>query len=211
MKTKGRLYACAFGVTSVAFGAVAGGLLAQAATTAKPEIDRANANIQLGGTLKPVSCVGEDKTDYVTYLGSWSGGENQVLPDPTDYKLTGTLTVSNIQWTINLKTDRGVLVGAATLQAVAGGAPTYAGTLTLITQGNPASSTSPTTGRGWIDAPIKLPDEGALKNDDSLLANVEFPSLSTGGGAGWFGDLPGAPNVPDFSVVTNANNSNEAC
>jgi hypothetical protein len=195
--------------SGLSLGAI-GAVVARAATTPpSPEVDRANASIQLSGTLKAVTCTGEDTvgtppapTPYVTYLGTWKGAEGQVVPDPTDYNLSGSLTVTRIQWTINLSTGRGVLTGTATLTNSASTSPVYAGRLTLVTQGVPAAGAT-VSARGWIVAAIKQPDEAVTPGDDSLIANVEFPSLSPTGGAGRFGDLPGAPIVPDFSVVTN--------
>ncbi len=220
MKPKMWFVASALGVSCVALGGVAGALLAPTSIS-KPEIDRASATIQLGGQLKSVTCTGEDKlasgakTPYITYSGSWTGSESQIVPDPTDYNLSGTLTVSAISWTINLNTDRGVLTGRATLGTSTTGTA-YAGTLTVITQGNPAISGTVTTGRGWLVTNFKLPDDGvAGANDDYLYANVEFPSIGTTGATGAFGDDPGTinpPSVPDYSVVANTPpKSTEAC
>ncbi len=204
----------AVGAGCAVIGALGGGVATWAASTAKPEIDRANANIQLGGALKSITCKGEDKITYITYVGSWAGGESQVLPDPTDYPLSGNLTVSGIDWTINQSTGRGVLTGKAALVAPTptGTETVYSGKLVVVTQGLPNTGVT-VTGRGILDAPIVLPDEGVSPGDDSLIANVEFPSMSTGGATGWFGDVPGAPSVPDFSVVTNVApaSNNEAC
>ncbi len=221
MKPKMWFAASALGVSALALGGVAGAVLDQS-TKAKPEIDRASATIQLGGTLQPVTCTGEDKlasgakTPYETYTGTWTGSENQIVPDPTDYNLTGMLTVSGISWTINLNTDRGVLVGKATLVYPGTTTSAYAGTITVITQGLPSSTSAPTTGRGWIVANFKLPDDGvAGANDDYLYANVEFPTINAGGATGAFGDEPGTvnpPSVPDYSVVANTPpKSTQAC
>ena len=155
--------------------------------------------MQLSGTVKGVNCVGEDGTTYITYSGSWRGGETQFVPDPTDYSLSGTLVVSPIRWTINTKTNRGVLTGTAKLSNAAG--VTYTGTLTLITQGAPAAGAN-VPGRGWLSAAIKLPDEGTTPGDDTLLANVEF-EINLGSANGQFGDAPGSLSIPDFSAVTN--------
>ena len=196
--------AAAAATTCVALGGLVGGFVASgtAATTAKPEIDRANATIGLQGPLKVIGCAGEDGIKYDTYSGKWIGSEGQIMPDPTDYPLSGALTVSSIKWTINLTTERGVWTSNIVLTSPAG-AVTYKGTMALVTQGLPTATAAPATGRGWIYAPIKLPDESAATGDDSLVANVEFPTLTTGGGSGFFGDLGGGPSVPDFSVVTN--------
>ena len=194
-----------------AVGATAGGFVAEAATTAPaPEIDRANANIQLSGTLASKTCNGEDilattgrPTPYITYSGTWKGSEGQVLPDPTDYPLSGALRVGGIHWTINLNTGRGVLTGKAVLTSSAANATTYSGTLTVVTQGVPAAG-AVVAGRGFLTASFLLPDDGvAGPNDDHLVANVEFPRLTPTGAAGFFGDAAGAPTIPDFSVVTN--------
>jgi hypothetical protein len=206
----------AVGVLCTALGAVAGGLVAAAASTHTPEIDRANANIQLGGNLVPKPCNGEDApAPYVTYSGTLRGGESQVVPDPTDYVLNGTLTISGIEWTINLNTGRGVLTGKVVLAGGSASTVTvYTGTITLVTQGTPASGAA-STARGWISARVSLPDETGFTKDDSLVANVEFPQLSPTGGVGFFGDGSGSggPNVPDFSVVTNVSPSttNQFC
>ena len=194
---------------------VLGAVVAQAATTATtptPEINNANANIQLSGTLKPVTCPGEDTiasptgpvpTPYVTYTGTWAGAENDVTPGSTDYGLSGPLKVSALQWTINLNTGRGVLIGTVALSAAGTATPTYSGKLTLVTQGIPGVAGNGVSGRGWISAAIKVPDETLAVGDDNLIANVEFPTLTANGGAGWVGEVPGGPVVPSFSVVTN--------
>ena len=194
---------------------VLGGVVAQAATTATtptPEVNNANANIQLKGTLRPVSCPGEDKiatptgpvpTPYITYTGAWTGTETDVTPGSTDYNLTGALKVSAIQWTINLNTGRGVLIGTVALSTAGTTLPTYSGKMTLVTQGIPGSAGNGVSGRGWISAAIKVHDEALAAGDDNLIANVEFPALTANGGPGWFGEVPGGPVVPSFSVVTN--------
>ncbi len=202
-------------VSCVAFGGLVGGFVASAQTATskpKPEIDRANANIGLQGTLKLVQCAGEDGVSYETYSGTWLGSESQIVPDPTDYSLSGALTVSGIQWTINLNTQRGVWTSKIVLTNAAG-VVTYSGKMTLVTQGLPSATAAPAVGRGWIYAPIKLPDEGATPGDDALVANVEFPNMTASGGAGFFGDLAGGPSAPDFSVVTNVYpaTNNEYC
>jgi hypothetical protein len=174
---------------------------AQAKAAPTPEIDRANATIQLTGELKSASCVGEDTVNYVTYFGSWKGGETQMTPDPTDYNLTGNLTVGGIQWTINTQTGRGVLTGKITLTSPPPATIVYSGSLILVTQGEPAvGATVPA--RGWISASFKQPDEGTKPGDDNLIANTEF-GITTTGASGQFGDGPGSLGIPDYSVVTN--------
>jgi hypothetical protein len=137
-----------------------------------------------------------------------------VLPDPTDYPLSGALTVRGIEWTVNLNTGRGVLVGKAVLTGSTANAATYSGTLTIVTQGVPAAG-AVVPGRGFLTANILLPDDGVATSpkDDRLVANVEFPSLTPTGAVGFFGDKAGAASVPDFSVVTNVwpSTSTEHC
>ena len=226
---KHRFVAVALGVTCTAAGVVLGGVLAQATATGRPEIDRASATVAVQGTLVSATCNGEDKvpttagtlvrTPYVTYTGSFTGTENQLLPDPTDYSLSGPFTISGISWTINVNpgnstspptpVDRGVLTAHVSL-TVAGttGSVVYGGTMVLITQGLPqGASAPPATGRGWIVANFKQADDGvAPPGDDYLYANVEFPSITLTGATGSFGDDPSTntpPVVPDFSVVAN--------
>lgn len=185
--------------TAVAAGAL-GGVIAHAAV-GTPEIDRANATMQLTGNLRSVGCVGEDNTDYVTWFGAWTGSEAQILPDATDYSLTGGVSVSGIHWTINSTTHRGVLTAAITLTTPTTGGGLYKGTLILVTQGSPAAGTL-VPARGWINAAMVPPDEGVTPSDDSLIANVEF-MLSATGASGQFGDGAGSLAIPDFSAVTN--------
>jgi hypothetical protein len=182
-----------------------GGFVVRAATTPTPEIDRANATIQLAGNLKGKECVGEDQITYITYTGSWKGGETQIVPDPTDYNLTGALTVTKIQWTVNQTTGRGVLTGTIglTVSTPTGNVPEYSGKLTLVTQN--VAGTRNVPARGWIVANFLVPDDGVPPpNDDYLVANVEF-SVNTAGATGQFGDLAGTGSLgfPDYSVVTN--------
>jgi hypothetical protein len=206
--------AAAAALTCVAFGGLVGGFVASAqpATTPAPEIDRANATIGLQGQLSVKECSGEDGVSYETYSGRWLGSEGQIVPDSTDYSLSGTLTVSGIRWTINLGTQRGVWTSKIVLTNSAG-VVTYSGNMTLVTQGLPTATAAPAMGRGWIYATVKLPDEGATPGDDALVANVEFPNMTAAGGAGFFGDLGGGPAVPDFSAVTNVDpaTNNEYC
>jgi hypothetical protein len=130
-----------------------------------------------------------------------------VFAGESDYPLSGTLTVSSIVWTINLSTDRGLLVGNAVLTPPPGTTTqtVYSGRLVLVTQGNPTATSAPTVGRGYLTAAVKLPDEGLSTGDDAVIANLEFPSLGLNGATGSFGDgvLP-VPQIPDFSVVKNS-------
>jgi hypothetical protein len=180
---------------------VAGTLVANALTTS-PEIDRANAKLRLSGQLTSRGCVGEDTTDYLTLSGTWKGAETQVLPDPTDYGLTGPVTVTGIKWTINGKTKRGVLTATIALtKSTPAGAVVYSGPLTLVTQGLPSTAAA-VPGRGWISASVKLPDEGVASGDDFLIANTEF-MISPTGAIGMFGDAAGSFGTPNFAAVTN--------
>jgi hypothetical protein len=181
-----------------------GGVVIAAATSGTPEIDRANATLGFQGQLRAISCTGEDGITYLTYHGAWIGSASQVLPDATDYGLSGAAKISGIAWTINKTTGRGVLKGTISLTSSAG-TLTYSGTLILVTQGLPAPGAA-VPGRGWINAQFSGPDDGVPPpgNDDSLIANVEF-SLATVGSTGQFGDLAGGGTLgfPDWSVVTN--------
>jgi hypothetical protein len=184
-----------------------GGAVAVFATSGTPEIDRANATLNLQGQLSTVRCTGEDKLPYETLSAGpagLAGSETQKLPDPTNYSLSGKVTITGVSWTINLATKRGVFTGTITLVNSAG-AVTYKGTLTLITQGVPAPGAG-VPARGWINAKFVGPEDGVPDtppNDDNLLANTEFV-LATTGAMGEFGDASGiAPGYPDFSVVTN--------
>ncbi len=193
-----RLRVAVVAVLCATVGGLVGATVAGAGS-GTPEIDRANATIQVAGKLNPLRCVGEDGMPYITYSGSWKGGESQMTPDPTDYPLNGQLVVSGIQWTINLKTQRGVLNGKVVLLSAAG--PVYTGRLILVTQGLLVAGAN-VSGRGWIAAAFNLPDEKVSPGDDNLIANVEF-RINLGGAAGQFGDLPGSLNTPNFSAVTN--------
>jgi hypothetical protein len=164
-----------------------------------PEIDRANATIQLAGSLKSTNCVGVGSIPYVTYIGSFKGGETQLPPDPTPVPLSGNLVVSKILWTINLKTDRGVLTATVKLSTAAAGSE-YSGKMTLVTQGVPAAGAF-VPGRGWITASLV-----GAPSPESLYANVEF-QLSPTSANGQFGDAPGSLGIPDYSAVFN----NDVC
>ncbi len=160
-----------------------------------PLIDRANAGIKLSGNLQSTTCAGVSSVKYITYTGAWKGTETQILPDPTPRPLSGTLTVTGIDWTINLSTGRGVLTGAVKLSSPAAG-PLYTGRITLVSQGIPATGAL-VPARGWIAANV-LPTPSTY----ALIANVEF-RLSPTTAAGQFGDAAGSLGIPDFSVVEN--------
>src|ERR1700722_4474823 len=103
---------------SVACLVSAGGIAASAFAAGGPEVDEANASIQLpSSTFTPTNCAGEDGVKYVTYRGAWKGGETDLTPGSTDYNLTGNLTIKKVVWTINLTTDRGLLTGSAKLNS----------------------------------------------------------------------------------------------
>lgn len=184
----------AFSTVGVAFAAVVG----------IPEVDSANATMQLQpGTFKQRSCTGEDATKYATWRGSWKGNEVDVTPGSTDYVLTGTVDIRNVVWTVNLTTLRGLLRARIVLIDPATSAPIYAGALVLITQGRPQHDDT-VQARGWIDARTYfegMPDRG------SLLANVEFRFAPTLAAQAEFGDAPPNFGYPDYSVTTN----NQTC
>lgn len=176
-----------------------------------PEINRANATMNLKGTLGLVSCVGEDGITYHTYRagGPWQGTQTEVAPDPADYGLTGTgnasLTFTNIVWEIKMSpSNPGVFTATVTLRKTAAGAVVYTGSLTLLTQGLPVSGPTPNVyARGWLQAHFAPADDTiAPPGDDYLLANVQF-KLNTTIAQGNFGSA--APNlgVASYAVVTN--------
>jgi hypothetical protein len=192
-----------------ACAAVGAGGAAIAAAAGQPEIDRANANIQVAPSKVAVTkCLGEDGIPYETFTSSWKGGEAENVPGSTDYNLSGTFTVSKLVWTINMATQRGVLTGTATLKSPPPGGTatqtTYSGPLRLITQGIPDSAGAYVPARGWIDANTYT---GNVKDGGSLLANVEFQIAPSLAAHGQFGDLNPSLNIPDYSVVTN----NQVC
>jgi hypothetical protein len=201
--------------TTVLLAAGAGATYAVAAGAAGvPEVDEANATIQLSPSRFAVSpvCPGEDGTSYVTYTGSWHGIEND-LSFTTDYGLTGKLSVSKVVWTINLKTLRGVLTGTASFVGVPppAGIPgdaapaTYKGTLTLVTQGLPDSTAANgAQARGWIKATLNNL-AAPVPNSGTLLANVEMTIAPSLVATGEFGNQTMGFN--DISVATN----NQAC
>jgi hypothetical protein len=188
-----------------------GGAAIAAASSAGPEVDIAKATIQLEpAKFVPTRCAGEDGINYVTYRGTWRGGETDGMPGSTDYNLSGPLTVKGIVWTINLTTQRGVLRGVADLRSDSAKAVgnTYVGPITLITQGLPAvGSKAAVTARGFINAKTYSPSPASAKtvlDGGSLLANVEFQILPSFAANGEFG---GSMGFPDYSVTTN----NVAC
>jgi len=169
-----------------------------------PEIDNAAASIQLQpAKFVPTTCVGVNSVNYVTYRGTWKGSETALATNATTYNLTGALTVSNVVWTINLSTDQGVLRGTAKLvsQSPAGGpsSVTYAGPLTLVTQGLPQDTTAAAgaSARGWINAHTYT---GGKVDGGSLLANVEFEIQPSFAANGEFGASMG---FSDYSVAFN--------
>jgi hypothetical protein len=188
----------AVAAAAAAVVAATGGV-ALAYTIGTPEVDQANATIQMGSaTPKVTTCAGEDGNPYETLQWNWVGGETDTTPGSTDYNLTGKLKVKNAQWTINLNTGRGVLQGTAVLQNPAAALKTYSGPLVLITQGLPASG-AVVPARGWINAATY--STSGVADGGSLLANVE---MQIGGGLsanGVFGNA--SMNFPDWSVAYN--------
>jgi hypothetical protein len=188
-----------------AMACIIGGGAAIAAASSGPEINNAKATIQLGETkFAPTRCAGVDGVPYITLRGVWRGAETAIVPPVNPYSLTGPLTIGHVVWTINLKTDRGVLRGIAVLvgQSPAGASKliTYAGPLTLITQGLP-NSAAHVTARGWINAATYT---GGKTDGGSLLANVEF---AIGPGLAANGEFGGSMGLSDYSVTFN----NQVC
>lgn len=187
-------------VGALACFGLGGAVVAVASPSGSPEIDRAAATMSLNGQISQARCPGEDTTTYETFVGQYSGSQTQVAP-ATDYSLSGTAAITITNWTINIKTARGVLAATIMLSTPAAGV-TYKGALTLITQGLPVAG-AVVTARGWIFARFVLPDEGAsAPKDDALLANAEF-KLSPTAATGQFGSSVTSLGYPDFSVVTN--------
>jgi hypothetical protein len=192
------------GLVASALIAVGAGV-AVAAAGSVPEIDAANATIQLGSTkFVSTSCVGVGGVPYVTFRGTWKGGETAV-PPLTPYNLSGPLTIKKVVWTINLNTDRGVLRGTAVLggATAAGSEPTvYSGGLVLITQGVPNTDGAEVPARGWVNADTYT---NGIADGGSLLANVE---LQIGGGFSANGEFGNSTmGILDYSVTTN----NQTC
>ncbi len=169
-----------------------------------PEVDKANAAMRLAPAPKfgSTTCAGEDGMRYVTFRGGWHGAEIDVTPGSTDYSLKGVLTIAKVTWTVNLKTQRGALIGAAVLTDQAG-ARTYAGTLRLITQGLPTQN-QPAAGRGFLVASTYTK---GVTDGGSLLGNVEMRISSGFSATGEFGDSAGTMNTPNYSVTT----ANQVC
>jgi len=190
-------------LATLAVGAVmaAGTGIGMAFASGVPEVDEANATIQMGGAkFIPTTCAGEDGISYLTYRGTWKGGETDVTPGSTDYNLSGNLVVSKLIWTINLSTQRGELRGTAVLStpnSAGGTVRTYSGPLTLITQGLPSAG-AVVQARGWINAATYSPN--GVVDGGSLLANVEMQILPGFSATGEFGNS--TMNFPDFSVTT---------
>ncbi len=176
------------------------GAIAAGAAAGVPEIDNANASVRL--TAKPaftqVTCAGEDGTDYVTFRGRWIGTQAEMTPGFTDYNLSGSLTVRRVEWTINLRTLRGVLTGVAVLVSPEAGTTTYLGRLTLITEGKP-NADSPALARGWLAASTYT---NGTADGGSVLANVEMKIDATFAASGGFGDAFGTLGTLDYSVAT---------
>lgn len=171
-----------------------------AAMSGVPEVDRANAGLRLSASpqFTSVSCAGEDGVPYVTYRGGWHGAEIDVTPASTDYNLSGSITIGKVVWTVNRKTQRGVLAGSAVLTSPASGVRTYAGTLRLITQGLPVAG-SVVAARGWLSAATYT--NGAT-DGGSVLANVELQVNGSFAAHGTFGDAAGTFGTPSYAVAT---------
>jgi hypothetical protein len=178
--------------------------IAVAAAISSPNINAANASIQLGSAkFVPTACSGVGGVPYVTFRGTWKGGETDLGSAP--YNLSGTLTIKKVVWTINLKTDRGVLKGSATLVGDASSGSnltTYSGPLTLITQGPPNVAGTTVPARGWMNASTYT---DGVADGGSLLANVELQIGPGFAANGEFGNS--TMGILDYSVTTN----NQTC
>lgn len=183
--------------TAATIAIIAGGAgVALAYTIGTPEVDVANATIQMGSATPTLtSCAGEDGQSYQTYRWGWAGGETGAAP-ATDYNLTGALKIAKIQWTINLNTGRGVLQGTANLINSAG-VKTYSGPLVLITQGQPAAG-AVVSARGWINAATYT---NGVADGGSLLANVEMQIAPGFSANGEFGNA--TMGFQDYSAAFN--------
>jgi hypothetical protein len=181
--------------------AVTGCGVAMAYPKGTPERDIAEATMRLASAKPTVAnCTGEDGDSYVTYQWNWAGNETDALPGSTDYNLTGTLEFTNLEWTINLKTQRGLLRGTATLYSkdTTSSPKTYSGPLVLLTNGLP-NTTTEIGARGWIEASTfsakGVPDGGTLFANVILTIN---PGFSASGG---FGSTPYA--FPNYAMTSN--------
>ncbi len=174
--------------------------IAAVAIVGTPEIDQANVNIRM--TAKPAfvlkACQGEDGIGYRTYRGTWKGAETEVTPGLTDYDLTGPITVGRVEWTINLKSQRGVLTGIATVTSPTGSGRIYQGPLTLITQRIPNAQQA-AAARGWL-AGATFTDNVA--DGGKVLANVELKIDAAFTASGGFGDAAALFGTPSYSVAT---------
>ncbi len=186
--------AAAVAVPGVAFGIVG-----------TPNVANANAGLRLTpvAAFKATDCTGVSGVPYVTYRGAWKGTETDVTPGSTPYNLSGPVKVAGVVWTINLKTQRGVLRGTVTLSGpTATGAlsTTYSGNLVVVTQGVPTAAGNGAGARGWINAATVT---AGAADGGSLLANTEFrifPGLTA---SGTFGDMAGTMSTPNYSVTFN--------
>ncbi|MGD0593574.1 MAG: hypothetical protein ABSB54_07845 [Acidimicrobiales bacterium] len=192
-------------VALVTFALITVGSVAIAVAAGAPRINEANAGMQLAASkFTVVRCTGVKGITYETWRGTWKGGETDHTPGSTPYNLSGPITIKNIVWTINLKTDRGVLRGTTVFHSDASSTlVTYSGPLTLITQGLPsAASGASVQARGWINAATFTK---GVADGGSLLANVEF-NIGAGLDANAeFGNT--SLGIQDFSVATD----NQTC
>lgn len=184
----------------VGVGTIAG----QAATTPPmPETDMANGVISLSAA-SPVadSCTGEDGLPYTTFHFAWSGPMTDLTPGSTDYSLSVMVSVTSIDWDINMATMRGLLWGSVALIDPATGLVVAKGQMILVTQGFPSAG-AVVPGRGFLAAGFGADDLPPAVHDDNLFANVEFMIDSALGAKGQFGDKAPFSGIPNYSVVTN--------
>jgi hypothetical protein len=171
--------------------------VAWAFTPGKPEVDRAAARFQGQGQVDSVRCGGEDGDPYIEMNGRWAGPITDTSPVPGDFSLTGTLQLS-MKIVMNAPTGTGEALGTATIQGAAGGAKTFNGRITLVTQRTPDLITA----RGMIIGNALGPNG---PTGDRLVANVELDiNRTTNALNGSFG---GPASIPDLSIKDN----NQSC
>ena len=207
---------------SVTVVVVLGLALAASAVVGPPEVDKANATATSNntpGTKRSLSCPGEDNgaaNAFTSYQMKWPATEVDATPGSTDYNLSGDLTV-NGKITVNNQTQRGVLIGTATLVSApttGAGTKQYAGPITVVLQQIDTPAGLRWVGRGLINATAFLIPAGATTPvaDGKLIANIEMQFSAGAKGpfdffAASFGDsAPAIASAPiaDYSVGFNA-------
>ena len=149
----------------------------------------------------PARCAGEDGIWTSRIGAAGKGGETDGMPGSTDYNLSGSLTVTHVVWTVNLKSERGVLRGVAELvsQALPGvrAASDVRGIADPHHSGPSFRIHRPCHGARLDDAATRTDGKA---DGGSLLANVEFEITPGFAANGEFGSAVG---FPDYSVADN--------